>query len=450
MSQKIQVKFFAVILALAFSATAQAEFPIVEWTRQLGTAAGDSGNGASLDGSGNVYVTGRTGDGLDGNTSAGLDDMFLTKYNTDGDKLWTRQLGTNSTDRGYGVSVDGSGNAYVAGLTTGGLDGNTFAGHVDMFLTKYDSDGAKLWTRQLGTDGGDEGYGISVDGSGNAYVTGCTNGGLDGNTSAGYYDMFLTKYDTDGAKLWTKQLGTDSADYGNGVSVDSSGNAYVTGYTKGSLDGNTSSGGEDMFLTKYNMDGDKLWTTQLGTDSSDRGLGVSLDGNGNAYVTGLTGGGLDGNISEGDWDMFIAKCNPAGVKLWTRQLGTASDDSGQGISIDSSGSVYVTGITKGALDGNTYAGNGDIFLTKYDTDGTKLWIQQLGTTGYDRGDGVSVDSSGNAYVTGHTYGGLDGNTNAGSFDMFIVKISSIPEPGSIAMLAGMALTALLYRKRKHV
>ena len=91
-----------------------------------------------------------------------------------------------------------------------------------------------------------------------------------------------------------------------------------------------------------------------------------------------------------------------------------------------------------------------MFLTKYDTNGNKLWTEQLGTAGYDYAKGVSLDGSGNAYLTGTTYGGLDGNTYAGEGDMFLVKISSVPEPASIAMLAGIALTTLLYRKRKHV
>jgi len=193
MRQKNQVKCLAVVLVLALSGAGQAETPVVEWIRQLGTAGDDWGWGVSVDGNGNAYVTGYTEGGLDGNTSAGYSDMFLTKYDTAGTKLWTRQLGTASSDVGYGVSVDGSGNVYVTGYTHSDLDGNTSEGGEDMFLTKYDTAGAKLWTRQLGTASYDIGRGVSVDGSGNTYVTGYTSGGLDGNTSAGYSDMFLTK-----------------------------------------------------------------------------------------------------------------------------------------------------------------------------------------------------------------------------------------------------------------
>ena len=436
----------AVVLMAAVTTGALAENPYqVAWTRQLGTSRYDVGYGVSVDSSGNAYVAGYTDRGLDGNTSAGIEDMFLTKYDTDGTKQWTRQLGTGSDDRGQGVSVDSSGNAYVTGYTGGGLDGNTNAGGDDMFLTKYDTDGTKQWTRQLGTGDYDYGQGVSVDSSGNAYVTGYTWGSLDGNISAGGRDMFLTKHDTDGTKQWTRQLGTGNSDYGMGVSVDSSGNAYVAGYTYGDLDGNTGAGGGDMFLTKYDTDGTKQWTEQLGANGSDAGRGVSVDSSGNAYVTGYTNRGLDGNTHAGDSDMFLTKYDTDGTKQWTRQLGTSGRNHGNGVSVDSSGNAYVAGYTWGGLDGNTSAGGWDMFLTKYDTDGTKQWTEQLGTVDQDIGRGVSVDSSGNAYVTGYTYGDLDGNTNAGSTDMFLTKYE-VPEPATMAILALGGIGILRRRK----
>ena len=112
-------------------------------------------------------------------------------------------------------------------------------------------------TKQLGTSSGDIGWGITTDSSGNIYVNGVTQGGLDGNTSSGGSDIFLVKYNSSGIKQWTKQLGTSSDDFGIGVTTDSSDNIYVTGYTKGGLDGNTSSGQEDIFLVKYNSSGIK-------------------------------------------------------------------------------------------------------------------------------------------------------------------------------------------------
>ena len=112
------------------------------------------------------------------------------------------------------------------------------------------------------------------------------------------------------------------------------------------------------------------------------------------------------------------------TKQWTKQLGTSSDDKGRGVTTDPSGNIYVTGETRGNLDGNTNSGSFDIFLIKYNSSGTKQWTKQLGTSSVDKGRGVTTDSSGNIYVTGDTEGDLDGNTNSGSVDIFLVKYNS--------------------------
>ena len=117
--------------------------------------------------------------------------------------------------------------------------------------------------------GVDSAYGVATDSSGNVYVTGDTYKGLDGNTSAGNSDLFVVKYLDNGTKQWTKQLGTSSTDLADGVATDSSGNVYVVGYTYGGLDGNTNTGGSDLFVVKYNSSGTKQWTKQLGSSSPD-------------------------------------------------------------------------------------------------------------------------------------------------------------------------------------
>ena len=168
-------------------------------------------------------------------------------------------------------------------------------------------------------------------------------------------------------KQWTKQLGTSSDDIGRGVTTDPSGNIYMTGFTKGGLDGNTNSGRKDIFLVKYNSSGTKQWTKQLGTSYEDRGNGVTTDSSGNIYVIGVTGG-----IFSGGYDIFLVKFNSSGTKQWTKQFGTSSMDEGTGVTTDSSGNIYVTGSTYlGGLDGNTSSGSYDIFLVKYNSDGVK-------------------------------------------------------------------------------
>lgn len=160
------------------------------------------------------------------------------------------------------------------------------------------------WIRQFGTSSVDVAEGISVGDGGNIYVTGRTGGNLDG-ANVGGDDAFLIKYDASGAVLWTRQLGTSSADKAFGVSVDTGGNAYITGYTEGSV-GGANAGGWDGFLTKYNGSGVELWSTLLGTTSTEEAFGISVDVGGIAYITGWTGGSFGGPNAGSD-DAFIAK-----------------------------------------------------------------------------------------------------------------------------------------------
>ena len=298
-----------------------------------------------------------------------------------------------------------------------------FQGGQDIFLVKYDTNGTKLWTKQFGTSADDAGLGVTTDATGNIYVTGWTMGNLDGNTNQGAYDIFLAKYDANGAKQWTKQFGTGAIDESVGVAADASGSIYITGYTYGDLDGNTNQGGKDLFLTKYNTNGAKQWTKQFGTNVDDESHGVAVDASGSIYITGYTYGDLDGNTNQGGEDIFLTKFNPTGSKQWTKQFGTNVDDAGLGIVINAAGNIYVTGLTSGDLDGNTNQGGQDIFLVKYDTNGNKLWTKQFGTSSIDAGLGAAIDASGNIDVTGWTNGGLDGNTNQGFRDIFLTKLA---------------------------
>ncbi len=179
------------------------------------------------------------------------------KYNGDGDKQWTRQLGSSAIENGRGIATDAGGNIYVAGFTFGALDGNTSAGAEDLFVVKYNGAGEKQWTRQLGSSSYDDGIGSATDASGNVYVTGFTNAALDGNSSAGSDDLFLVKYNSAGQKQWTRQFGSSSGDGAWGIATDASSNVYVTGYTAGALDGNTSAGNSDMFVVKYDDSGNR-------------------------------------------------------------------------------------------------------------------------------------------------------------------------------------------------
>jgi hypothetical protein len=407
---------------------------IPPWTKLIGTAgAGTVGNGVATDPNGNVYVTGLTTGGLDGNTRMGTQDFFVTMYDSAGNKVRTRQLGVSGLITvAHSVAVDSRGNVYVAGNTQGGLDGNTLIGIKDAFVTMYDSSGNKVRTRQIGASGqATAAASVAVDSSGNVYVAGSTSGGLDGNPLTGSIDFFVTMYDAAGNKVRTRQLGVPlQQTTGVSVAVDSNGKVYVAGYTTGGLDGNTLMGTKDIFVTTYDASGNKIRTRQLGVAAQQTTVfGVAVDSSGNVYLAGETYGGLDGNILMGTKDSFVTMYDASGNKIRTRQLGVSGGNGtgATGVAVDSAHNVYVSGYTDGGLDGNTLTGTEDLFVTTYDAAGTKIRTRQFGaseTYAYATPAGIALDSNRNLYVAGTTNGGLDGNTLLGSTDAFLVKYDS--------------------------
>ncbi|MHC4405910.1 MAG: SBBP repeat-containing protein, partial [Planctomycetota bacterium] len=161
---------------------------------------------------------------------------------------WSQQIGTSDQDYGECVAVDAFGNAYISGRTHGSLYGPN-AGHSDAFVTKYDSAGTLLWSQQIGTSSSDMSFAIALDAIGNVYISGRTDGSL-GGPNLGIPDAFLVKYDSSGTLLWSQQFGTSSSDTSTSVAVDASGNAYISGITSGGL-GGPNAGGADAFLVKY-------------------------------------------------------------------------------------------------------------------------------------------------------------------------------------------------------
>ena len=397
--------------------------PDVTWTKLLGTSAGESSGGVATASDGSIFITGSTTGDLDGETNAGSNDAFLTKYGSDGTKAWTKLLGTSSSDYGLGVATASDGSIYITGYTNGDLDGETNAGSTDAFLTKYDSDGTKAWTKLLGSSSSDISRGVAIASDGSIFITGSTTGDLDGETNAGSNDAFLTKYGSDGTKAWTKLLGTSASERSRGVATASDGSIFITGFTLGDLDGETNAGNYEAFLTKYGSDGTKAWTKLLGTSIFEESYGVATASDGSIYITGYTNGDLDGETNAGSTDAFLTKYDSDGTKAWTKLLGTSSAEESYGVATASDGSIFITGYTFGDLDGETNAGSLDIFVSKYSSDGTKAWTKLLGTSSSDYGLGVATASDGSIYITGYTNGDLDGETNAGSADAFLIKLA---------------------------
>jgi hypothetical protein len=270
-----------------------------QWTKQFGTPGDDFSSGVAADGLGNVFLAGNSYEGVIGTAS----DVFLHKYDSAGNLQWARQLRTSDQDFAGGIEADSLGNVYVTGYTLGSLGGPNL-GFGDAFVAKYNALGGLQWTRQLGTSESEVTGDVAIDGLGNVYISGGTTGSL-GGPNAGSFDVFVAKYDATGNLQWTRQIGTSVEEIEIDMAVDGVGNVYLSGVTNGSL-ARPGYGGDDTFLAKYDSSGQFLWAHQLGTAVNDYNRTVLADGHGYVYLSGATYGDL-GGPSAGMWDIYLAK-----------------------------------------------------------------------------------------------------------------------------------------------
>jgi hypothetical protein len=395
----------------------------------------DYGYAIAVDVSGDAYLTGETWSSdfptlNPYQTFQGSNDVFVTKLGSAGNSLsYSTYLGGGGRDLGCGIAVNGGGNAFVTGYTRSS-DFPTlnpyqmYQAYDDVFVTKLSSSGTSLiYSTYLGGGGNDRGYGIAVDGSGNAYVTGYTYSSNFPNLSSyqtfqGGCDAFVTKLSSAGHSLiYSTYLGGGDFDYSTGIAVGGSDNAYVTGYTSSSdfptlNPYQTYQGYCDAFVTKLSIAGNSLiYSTYLGGGDNDYGYGIAVDGNSNAYVTGYTFSSdfptlnpFQGTFQgpSGYSDAFVTKLSSTDNSLiYSTYLGGRSSDYGDGIAIDSGGTAYVTGGTHSfdfpALNRyQTYQGGWDAYVTK------------LGELEYSCGDANgdgSVDISDVVYLIAYIFSG---------------------------------------------
>lgn len=341
---------------------------------------------------------------------------------------FTKLLETGS---GRAIYVDSSANTYIAGEATGAVtSSNTKTGTYDAYVAKYDSKGILQWAKQYGVASNlTWANGVSADSDGNVYVAGRTKGNLDGETLTGTEDAFLMKFDSAGNKQWTKLSGVASAvtQFNRGIYVDTTDNSiYVSGTTRGNLDGQTLTGVQDVVLIKYKSDGTKEWTKLYGKATGTVNAADMVKHGTNFYTVGEVNKGIDSNAQIGSYDASLIKIDSSGTKQWSRTLGVAGKITiSIGVSTDSNENIYVTGYTLGDLDGNTLIGTDDAFLTKYDSSGNKQWTKLIGVAGKGtKAYTVGTDSSSNVYISGQTCGDLNGVTRVGTCDVMVAKYDS--------------------------
>jgi hypothetical protein len=477
------------ILATIFVVTTTAQN--YQWAKSIGTISpfgfidDDMARSIALDAGGNIYVTGYfhetvdfdPGVGTSNLTSYGAYDVFIAKYDGNGDYLWANNVGGISFDQSISIFVDGSGNVYVTGYFSGTASFNpidlndtlTSFGSNDIFFAKYDTDGNYLWAKAVGATSFDIGISITIDDSDNVYLAGHFSGTADFDPSAstntisaaGGTASFFAKYDLNGNYLWAKSIGsTNTYNSANCIKIDGLGNIFMTSYFQGVADFDpspsianlTAVGGMDMVLAKYDSNGNYLWAKSVGSSNDDLGGSIAIDASNNVYVTGYYHDTVDFNpgaatntlTSQGGSDMYIAKYDINGNYLWAKSVGGSGDDEGYSIIIDALDNVYAIGGFHGTVDfdpnaATAYlnsAGGLDMYFAKYDINGNYLWAASVGgSIGDDFVKSLALDALGNFYVTGAFEGTVDFDPGASTsfltseggvgLDAFIAKYSDV-------------------------
>ena len=464
--------------------------PVLSWSTYLGGSIEDFSYSVALDSSGNAYVTGvaastdfPTVNPIQG-TKAYDWDVMVAKINSAGTAIvYSTYLGGNGfNEYGLGIAVDSSGNAYVTGGTnstdfpgvTGGSIQSTYGGsgpYRDAFAVKINAAGsAILWSTYLGGSGDELGYGITTDSSGNVYIDGYTDSSslpwVSGSALQSAYggngDGFVIKINSSGANVWATYLGTSGGDGLGSVRVDGSGNVWVGGSTDssswpgvtGSSAQSTYAGNGDAIITEINAAGTAiLYSTYLGGSDYDDLQGLALDSSGNVYASGTTLStsfpGVTGSSIQpsnaGSYDIYVTKLNSTLTSItWSTFLGGSGFDEDQDIGVDSSGNVYIAGMTNStdfpvsnAIQSTFGGGSGDAVAVKINAAGTAIsYATYLGGSDEDQCFGGAVDGSGNFYLTGFTlstdFVGTSGSaiqpTNGGYYDAWVAKIGASASP----------------------
>ena len=366
---------------------------------QVGTPGFDAGFDIAVDISGNIYFTGYTQGVLAGTENAGYEDIIIAKYDSTGNQVWIKQFGTTGSDYGSSIAVDNNGNSYITGRLSNGS-----------FVTKYDTDGNQLWMKLSISSYYPESPKIAVDASGNSYILGETYEDIAGIGNAiGDYDNYIAKYDTMGNQLWIKQFGSTDREYAAGIAVDANGNSYLTGYSEGTNIGvNTT---VDAYIVKYDSSGNQVWLKHYEPTEITRTSDITVDSNGNSYVTGYTN-------NSGNNNKLVIKHDSSGNLQWMNQyaLSELETSYGYGIDIDPNGDILVTGTTNTNV---FFTASNTVFISKYDSLGNELGLKYFNN---NLVSSIDVDVNGSAYITGFTYKDFAGTGNAGGADAYILRL----------------------------
>lgn len=454
----------------------------LNWAISVGDENSDGGRAVVVDSVGNSYVTGSFNGTADFDPSSatfnlsttGLSDVFIAKYDPDGNFLWAKKMGGLYWDFATAIALDTAGNIFITGAYRNtcdfdpgiGVANITSNGWYSIFIAKYDNDGNYQWVHGIGGLANDIGMGIKTDIHGSVYATGQFRSAVDFDpsdeehilTSQGNNETYLVKFDSNGIFQWAHSFGNTLYDSGNGLIIDSEDNVFLTGNYQGWVDFDpsedtaslSSNGNQDIFIAKYSSSGEYLWAKSIGWWDGETGNSVALDHEGNLLVTGRfgdSGGAIDFDpgpdssmlLCQGYNDVFIAKYDTDGNHIWSKSIGAEEDDTGYSIDCDDQGNVFIGGNFKDTVDfdpgpGNyslISAGDFDIFIMQLNSYGEFIWARAIGSIGWDRCTGIDIVGDGKLMLTGFYEYTVDFDpdtsvfelTEEGNSDLFLAQYS---------------------------
>lgn len=472
------------LLVLLASGAARAQAPTWAWGVTLGDADDDEVNAIATDASGNVYAVGTFQDNVDFDPGPGTAsftangvDAFMLKLDDTGALVWAKRIGGGGHQWAQCVAVDPAGNVYVAGQVLNQVDMDpgpgTFpsssAGSYALFVLKLDNAGDFVWAKNMGGTSDERPIEMTTDASGHVYVCGryaSANVDFDPGpgthllSTNGGWDAFVLELDTDGNFVWANSLGTDASYMEEALSlaVDDDGNVFVTGVFADTVDFDpgpavveiASVEDLDMFVTKYNTDGDLVWARSIGGPVNQRGDAIALDADANILLTSGYPSGTDfdpnaGVVTANAWpnDLYLLKLDSASNFQWVRTVGETSNQytRGHALRTDADGNIFLACDFTGSTDADpgpgtlnlTSAGGTDVLMMKLDAAGTLHWVSTMQGSAADAPSSMALGTTGTLYVAVNynspdlTLGGILVNNAGGSSgtpDMLIARLDS--------------------------
>jgi hypothetical protein len=419
--------------------------PTYSWHTFYGSGNEDFGQSIAVNSNGDIYVTGRSyaswnspGNKAPLHSFTGSHSVFILKLNSSGAYQWHTFYGSGNWDDGTGIALDSSGNVYVSGTSEGtwGSPLNPFVvGYHNAFVLKLNSSGVYQWHTFYG---GSSTYcnAIALDSNSNVYIAGEAWGGWGSPLQpySGKAEIFVLKLDSNGTYLWHTFYGsTDNNDAAYAIAVDTEGNSYTTGRSEGSWGAplHAYNSGGSAFVLKLNKDGEYLWHTFYGSSGPyEHTYAWAIAANSNhVYISGFSGQAWDNQLVplNDEGTLFVLKLDKNGAYKWHTFYGAYGEDS-RGIVLDANSNVYVIGTSDDSWGTPLHAhtpNSDNIVLLNLDSNGSYRWHTFYGATGFDYGNAIAINSSGNLYATGmsvNSWGSPLHGINGGG-DLFILKLS---------------------------